>query len=342
MKKTFLDYKNYIIAFFVITLPLMFISSYQLDYSLIAPGLINNIDSFIIIEGGYDFNDTFNTTSVIVVDKVTILQYLLGNYDKNVSVNAFPKYYEHIDLGDLNTMDYLMKDNSLSTSIVVGIENSNYDIDYVSYLTVFLTYDYLTPNSLEIGDKIIEVNGSEDLETTLSNVGCDETAIFKVIRDDEIITLNATKNSHDNNTCSFGLYLRYYTEIINKDSRVTLDIIDTNTGGPSGGLMQAMYVYYRLTDVNLENNLTIAGTGTIDIDGNVGSIGGVQQKIITAALNHVDIFFVPHLSDKETDNYIQALKVYNTLDTEMVLVGVSTFDEAIEYLNNYDSGDLNE
>ncbi len=342
MKKTFLQYKTFIIAFFVITLPLMVVSVYQLDYSLIAPGLINNIDEFIIIDGGYQFDDTFNTTSVIVVDKVTILQYFLGNLDEKISVNPFPKYYEHIDLGDLNTMDYLMKDNSLSTSIVVGIENSNYDIDYISYLTVFLTYDYLTPNSLEIGDKIIEVNGSEDLETTLNNVDCDETAVFKVIRDEEIITVNATKSTRDNNTCSFGLYLRYYTEIINRDSRVTLTLVDTNTGGPSGGLMQAMYVYYRLTNANLNSNLTIAGTGTIDIDGNVGSIGGVQQKIITAALNHVDIFFVPHLSDSETDNYIQALKVYNTLDTEMILVGVSTFDEAIEYLNNYSSGDLNE
>ena len=342
MKKTFIKYKYYVIAFLVLFIPLMSISIYQIEYSLIAPGLTDNIDTFLIIEGGYNTENTFHTTSVMVVDKVTVLQYLLGNLDNKITVREFPEYYNHINLDDLNTMDYLMKDNSLSTSIVVGIQNSNYNIDYNSYLTVYLIYDYLSPNSLEIGDKILEVNGSSDLETTLNNIACGDTAVFKIIRDDEILSVSAVNNLHDDETCSFGIYLKYYTEIINKDDRVNIEIVKTNTGGPSGGLMQALFVYYSLTASNIETNLKIAGTGTIDIDGNVGPIGGVEQKIITATLNNIDLFFVPHLSDDDNDNYIKALKVLNTLNTDMLLVGVSTFDEALEFLNNYTRGDSNE
>mgnify|MGYP001017574266 FL=1 len=46
----------------------------------------------------------------------------------------------------------------------------------------------------------------------------------------------------------------------------------------------------------------------------------------------MDIFFVPHLSDSENDNYIKALTIYNKLDTDMILVPVSSFEEALNYL----------
>ncbi len=342
MKKTFYKYKNLIIAFLVFFIPLMTISIYQVEYIIVAPGVTTNIDSFIVIEGGFETGNSFNTTSVIVVDKATLLEYFLGTKDDKITVRAFPEYYHYIDLDDLTTMDYLMKDDSVSTSIVVGMQYSNYNIDYSSYLTVYLTYDYLTPDSLEIGDKIISINGNTDLEAALDNAVCGASAEFEIIRADEILTVSAVNHPFDNDTCSFGIYLKYYTEILNEDDNVDIKIIETTTRGPSGGLMQAMFVYYSLTETNIENSLTIAGTGTIDIEGNVGAIGGVEQKIITAALNNVDIFFIPHLSDSDSDNYIEALKVYNTLDTEMLIVGVSTFDEAIEFLNNYTRGDSNE
>ncbi len=154
------------------------------------------------------------------------------------------------------------------------------------------------------------------------------------------MTVHAVKNQHDDGTCSFGMYLGYFTELL--DTEVDYEIIDTDTSGPSGGLMQALYVYFNLVESDLETGLKIAGTGTIDVFGDVGYIGGIRQKVITASLNNIDIFFVPHLNDDDNDDYIEALEVYNTLDTDMVLVGVSNFAEALEYLNNYTRGDSDE
>jgi len=34
-------------------------------------------------------------------------------------------------------------------------------------------------------------------------------------------------------------------------------------------------------------------TGTIDLDGNVGPIGGVRQKVLGAARRHADLVLVP-------------------------------------------------
>ena len=318
----------------------MFLSIYRIDYSLIAPGFNDNIGDFIIIEDSYHTGNTFHTTSVIAIDGITPVQYLFGNYSRTVSIKKYPEYFQEIDIDDLTVMSYLMKDDSLATSLVAAINNSDNYITYSSYLTVYLTFNTLTPNSLELGDKILTINGNSDLELALSNVECGDSVDFKVIRDNKVVTVQVVNNDDGDETCSFGMYLDYFTKII--DTNVDYEIVNTNTGGPSGGLMQALYLYFSLVESDLETGLRIAGTGTIDIFGDVGYIGGIEQKIITASMNNIDIFFVPYLSDDDNDNYVKALKIYNTLDTDMELVGVSNLLDAVEYLNNYLRSDHNE
>ena len=51
-------------------------------------------------------------------------------------------------------------------------------------------------------------------------------------------------------------------------------------GGPSAGLIFSLGVYDTLTPGSLTGGTDIAGTGTIDAQGRVGPIGGIQQKIV--------------------------------------------------------------
>ena len=52
--------------------------------------------------------------------------------------------------------------------------------------------------------------------------------------------------------------------------------------GPSGGLMTTLSIYNALTKEDLTGGKRIVGTGTIDRDGNIGKIGGVNYKIASA------------------------------------------------------------
>ncbi|GAB3029765.1 hypothetical protein GCM10011376_13970 [Nocardioides flavus (ex Wang et al. 2016)] len=74
--------------------------------------------------------------------------------------------------------------------------------------------------------------------------------------------------------------------------RVTVDISD-NIGGPSAGLMMALAVYDTLTPGSITGGADVAGTGTITPAGEVGPIGGIQQKIAAARDAGADLFFVP-------------------------------------------------
>ncbi|EUJ36213.1 PDZ domain-containing protein [Listeria weihenstephanensis FSL R9-0317] len=100
-----------------------------------------------------------------------------------------------------------------------------------------------------------------------------------------------------------------------------------------------IYNHFGKTDWTKGRN--IAGTGTIDVDGNVGRIGGIDQKVVAADRDDVEIFFAP--DDTVTDemkkfepgavsNYAEAVKTAKAIDSKMKIVPVKTFQDALDYL----------
>jgi PDZ domain-containing protein len=72
--------------------------------------------------------------------------------------------------------------------------------------------------------------------------------------------------------------------------RVTIDLGDI--GGPSAGLPFALQVYQELgTDV--DRGLRVAATGEIQLDGSIGSVGGLKQKTVSVRNADADVFLVP-------------------------------------------------
>lgn len=61
-----------------------------------------------------------------------------------------------------------------------------------------------------------------------------------------------------------------------------IDFEIENIGGPSAGLMMSLEIYNQLTKPDETKGYDIAGTGTIDVDGKVGPIGGIDQKVVAA------------------------------------------------------------
>jgi PDZ domain-containing protein len=94
------------------------------------------------------------------------------------------------------------------------------------------------------------------------------------------------------------------------------------SGGPSAGLMFALTVYNMVTPEDLTGGRKIAGTGTIDLEGRVGIIGGVEQKVVAAERAGAEIFLAP------PENYEDAHAVARRIR----VVEVATAQEAIRFL----------
>ncbi len=76
--------------------------------------------------------------------------------------------------------------------------------------------------------------------------------------------------------------------------------IDSGTvGGPSAGLAFALAILDRLTPGLLTGGERIAVTGTIELDGSVGRVGGVRQKTEAAVRAGARVFLVP--ADEEAE-----------------------------------------
>ncbi|WP_310726100.1 S16 family serine protease [Streptomyces sp. N2A] len=116
-----------------------------------------------------------------------------------------------------------------------------------------------------------------------------------------------------------------------KDVKVKLSLADV--GGPSAGLMFALGIVDKLAGDGAGHDLTggrtIAGTGTITADGEVGAVGGVALKTQAAGRDGATVFLVPR---KEcTDARAE-------LPRGMRLVSVTTLDGAVKALKALRNG----
>jgi PDZ domain-containing protein len=103
---------------------------------------------------------------------------------------------------------------------------------------------------------------------------------------------------------------------------VDIDFNIRGVGGPSAGLIFAVGVVEKLTPEDLLRGRQIAGTGSIDPNGRVGAIGGIEEKMIGASRKGATIFLAPRENCPDIKHVPKGLKV----------IPVSTLSEAIAAL----------
>jgi len=109
----------------------------------------------------------------------------------------------------------------------------------------------------------------------------------------------------------------------------SIDFNLANIGGPSAGLMFSLAVVDKLTTGDLNDGKFVAGTGTIDSEGKVGSIGGITHKILAAREKGASVFLVP------ADNCDEA----KTADEDgLQLVKVDSLGQAVDALHAISAG----
>lgn len=103
-----------------------------------------------------------------------------------------------------------------------------------------------------------------------------------------------------------------------------VDIEQGRIGGPSAGLMIALTVFDKADPRNLADGRTIAGTGTMDLTGRVGPVGGVAQKVQAARAAGATVLLAPPG---------EAVVARRSAGNDLVVMEVRTLDEAIEKLS---------
>ena len=359
-------YKKNWIWFLILLVPYVLIIlslTIKVNFSADMPGGLSNLNKEIEIENGKKLNGSISSIYVNDQTKISIFnflidyfspystlymlteqevkeydaksEYIIGTIDKNSSYNnsVIAAYSKLLEDGEDIEFNYEIIPLVYGISSLVKERNNSFN-----YYSLYNKKIVKVGNTDIVVDKTSETPVTTQIQTLInegaSECACGE-AIDWVLENDNGIeeTYSIEKvdtgevDSNGDKICKFGItYYMFYT--VTK-ANPSYKINEVNTIGPSGGLMQALYIYASLSSKDITKGLKIAGTGTIDYEGNAGAIGGVKQKVISAALAKADVFFVPNTS---YGNYEVALQVKEKLGLKIEIVPVKSLNDVLEYL----------
>ena len=178
---------------------------------------------------------------------------------------------------------------------------------------------------LEIGDVIVRARGRivrtrDDLLRAMRPVRPGAAVELEVLRGDDrrSVRLETAAAEDDRDRAVVGIVV---VQALEFTFPVDVEIDAGDIGGPSAGLAFALDVVDELGR-EVHRGRRIAVTGTLELDGTVGTIGGIKQKTIGARRADADVFVVPDGNAAEARIHADGLRI----------VAVSTFREALSQL----------
>ena len=323
MKQLIKDNYKYIIILAILAI----IFWLPLPYYIDAPGGLTKLNNKVIINNK-KIDGSYNLTYVSEYKaSIPLLLFSLINKDYDIykkedivlDNETDKEYYER---------DRLYLEESMSNAVISAYKLANKDVKISNnYLYVGYILDDSNTDLL-VGDSIISIDGVKvstkgEINKLLSKKKSKDKINIKVIHDNKEYNRYAYLKEKKGKILIGIIPIEVFD--YKTDPKVKIKSSKSESGG-SGGLMLSLTIYDLLVKENLSHGRTIAGTGTIDKNGNVGEIGGVKYKIKGAVKDKADIFFVPK------DNYKEAKKIVDKNKYKIKLVKVNTLKEAIEYL----------
>ena len=228
---------------------------------------------------------------------------------------------------------------SENVAIAVALKNVGYEIESKGdgVAVVGLLEDSPVKDKLKKGDLINSINNTDiysatEFISTLRTYSIGETVSIGLLREvdgvKEQMYIETTLIEHVE--YKGEPMVGFLATTVNErfDFPFEIDIKTGNVGGPSAGLMMALNVYNNLIPEDITNSMIVAGTGTIEIDGSVGPVGGIKQKIIAAKRAGAELILVPVANFEEAQPF----------ETDKTaIIAVDSFDEALAVISQYSS-----
>ncbi|WP_066368373.1 SepM family pheromone-processing serine protease [Neobacillus fumarioli] len=328
-------YTGIFVLMIVLLIGGMFIT---LPYYITEPGMAKKLAPIIKVENGYKEKGNFMLTTVRM-GKANIYSYLeakMSKYDEIYPQDEILGKKETEE--EYNLIQLQMMAGAKLNAIDVAYRKAGIPVHY-KYKGIYVM-DVLpgmpADGTLKPGDRIFKVDGnsftsSKEFIDYVGKKHAGDPVTFTFLRNkqEKTATLKLKPFKESPNRVGIGISLVDDKDIV-VDPKVKINTADI--GGSSAGLMFSLEIYNQLTKEDLTKGYQIAGTGTIDVDGTVGPIGGIEQKIVAADKAGAEIFFAPNEKGAQNSNYRAAVKTAHDIHSKMKIVPVNNFDEAVNYL----------
>lgn len=319
----------------IIAVLILLAANYYLsnNYSVIAPGITVDLKNIVTVENGFKNEKGSFFLTTVSSRSLNIPLLLIAAVDPYINVE---KKEQMIPSGwnMKQYMDYMKQWMAESQKIaeVVALKKAGYNPVILGdgAQVVEIMPESPAKNLIFPGDIIKKVDGEKISladevvkKVTAHRIG--EKVNLEIERKGKIlnITVPTMESTSEKGKAVIGVYITTlnWKPIL----PIHIQINTGDIGGPSAGSMFALEILNQLLPEDLTKGHRIAGTGTISLDGEIGEIGGVLQKVVAAHRDGAEIFFAPE------KNAADAEKVAKNLGIK--IVAVKKLDDILNYLS---------
>jgi len=319
-----LNYKELIFLFVIFM-------TFPIPYYICVGGGTIDLGKRLEIEDSYQEKGSFNLAYVSELKAnlpFYLLSFVIPSWER-VEIETY-QISEDETIEEITNRDRLYLDDSTQSAIYVAYTKAGKTFEITNHNYFIYFVDERANSNIMVGDILLSIDGIEEINTdklrqyiNSKNIGDEVT--LKLVRNTKELELK-TPVFEENGDKYVGVacfdILDYET-----DPKIELNFKESESG-PSGGFTLALAIYNKLTKEDITNGKKIVGTGTIDLDGNIGEIGGVKYKLMGAVKKNADIFIVPNGS-----NYDECIKLKEEKKYKIEIIGVDNFDDALEKLS---------
>lgn len=322
MKKWLKENKFYLITILIVVA----LFNIKLPYYIDTPGGTININDRIEYKEQIEYDGSLNmlyVTEYIATIPTYLLSFIIKDWDlQDLSANQISNESPE----EINIRNKIMLTNSINTAKYVAYKEVGEEISIKDSHNIIIATT--KENSLKIGDEILEINNVpindiNNIKEIIDSYNIGDYLEIKLKRNEQTITKKVPITGEGDKKEIGIVVITNYEYNTKKEIGINFK---PSESGSSGGLMMTLSIYNALSSEDILKGRHIAGTGTIDVDGNVGEIAGIKYKIIGAHNNDMDIVLVPE------GNYEEAKQVVEEKNYDIKIVKIKTFKEAVTYL----------
>lgn len=272
-------------------------------YYAIAPGSAVSLSGLVKVVGAPTFAPERSISlTTVSLRPVTVVGAVQGWLDPSVDVVGRDRVLPpNIDGEKLKAFNLQEMDGSKNQAIGVALEKLGYDaITGRGAEVVQLAPGAPAAGALAPGDVIVGLDG-EPISTHHDLIRLLRTRVPGGSADivvqpggsggDRTVAVALGANPAAPDRAFLGATLR--TRDFRLDLPFEVDLSSERIGGPSAGLAFTLGLLDVLTPGELTGGRPVAATGTIELDGSVGEVGGVAQKTAAIKQAGIEVFLVP-------------------------------------------------
>lgn len=317
-----------------------------LPYYIEVPGSAENVREFVSVDDKRDKHEGAYMLTTVGIRRATAASLLLAK------IQPFQEVISKEELmGDSSSSDYetltsfqMTSSENMAKKVALDLADKPYKFKYEGVFVMGVTDTSDFKGKLKMGDVIQEIDGKKFESTAAFMAYIKSQKIGTTVevgyqRGAEQLKVKGKLNEGPTDKkAAIGVSLVDQTTL---DTTQKITINAGDIGGPSAGLMFTLETYQLLSGKDLKAGRQIAGTGTINSDGTVGSIGGIDKKVVAADNAGATVFFAPAeeyspeikkaYPDLKT-NYQVAKEAAKKIQTKMEIVPVKSVQDVIKYL----------